>query len=163
MKKNREYEINFATNSITVSRRLLDGATQMGTDAFETMRQLQEMDMPIVVETINRKPKNSKWSYARMEKYVEKVENADTWKAKYQTIKDTSTHGETWTWFRQNFIRVDKKGRRIPPSFTPDGKIVVPPVEKASSSNNITPISQKTPSNGAKTEPNVAIPATKGA
>lgn len=158
MKKNREYEINFATNSITVSKKLLDGATQMGTDAFGTMRQLQEMKMPIAVETINRKPKVPKWSYARMDKYVEKVENADKWKAEYQTMKETSSHGETWSWFRKNFIQVDGKGRRILPTFTADGKIVVPPTAKPAPANNLTLINQKATANGTKTEPNAGAP-----
>ena len=160
MKKNREYEINFESNTIIVSKKLLDAATQMGTDAFETMRRLQEMKMPIVVEAIHRKPKVHKWSYEHMEQYLNHVENGEEWKKKYDAMKETSTHGETWSWFRKNFIRVDKNGRRIMPTFTKDHRFVVPQPLPA---DNITPIKVKVAANGAKAEPNAATPAAKGA
>ena len=161
MKKNRDYEINFATNSIIVSKRLLDGATQMNTDAFNTMCQLQEMNMPIAVETIHRKPKYPKWKYEKMEKYLDKVENADEWKKKYYSMKETSSHGETWSWFKKTFIRFDKKGRRIIPAFTKDHKFAVP--QPLPTDNKVTSISAKAAANGAKTEPKVDTPASKGA
>lgn len=163
MSKTLPYKINWKTNTVYVSKRLQDGANQMGTDDFDTMRRLQELNMPIKYQEIHRKPKVPKWSYARMERYVEKLENADKWKAEYQTMKDTSSHGETWSWFRKNFIQVDGKGRRILPTFTADGKIVVPPTAKPAPASNITPISQKATGNGAKTDQNADAPAEKRA
>ena len=159
MKKNREYEINFKSNTITVSKKLLDAATQMDTDAFGTMRRLQEMKMPIVVEAIQRKPKVPKWKYEKMEKYLDNVDNSDEWKKKYYAMKETSTHGETWSWFRKNFIRVDSKGRRITPAFTKDHKFAVP--QPLPTDNNITHIGAKAAANSAKTEPKAATPAAK--
>ena len=74
-------------------------------------------------------------------------------------MKETSTHGEVWSWFKKNFIRFDKKGRRILPIFTKDHKFIVPPVLP----DNITRIGEKAASNGAKTEPNADVPAEKRA
>lgn len=152
------YTINWKTKTIRVSKKFQDSANQLGTDAFDTMCQLQALNMPIEYQEIHRKPKVSKWSYKRMERYVKRVENADKWEAEYFAMKETATHGEVWSWFRRNFIRVDSKGRRILPTFTADGKIRVPaPIA------NITPIAQKTTVDSAKTEPNEDTPAAKRA
>ena len=67
MKKNHEYEINFATKTITVTKQFREGASQIGTEAFKTMKELLALNMTIVEREIKRKPpKVKKWSYAEM-------------------------------------------------------------------------------------------------
>jgi len=161
MKKTMPYKINWKTNTIYVSKRLQDAANQMGTNEFDTMRRLQELNMPIEYQEIHRKPKYPKWKYEKMEMYLDKVENAEVWKKKYYALKDTSSHGEVWSWFRKTFFRFDKKGRRITPTFTNDHKFVVPQPKPTDS--KITHIGAKAAANGAKTEPNADTPAAKGA
>lgn len=127
MKKNQNYEINFATNTITVTRKFLQDASQMGTDAFETMRQLQELNMPIAVQEIHRKPKVAKWTFARMERYLLNVENSEKWTADYTVLKQSASHAEVWSWFKSNFIQIDEKGKRIAPKLNDNHKIIVMP------------------------------------
>ncbi len=153
MKKNQNYEINFATNTITVTKKFLQEASQMGTDAFTQMRQLQELDMPIAVQEIHRKPKIAKWSYARMERYLTNVEDSTDWTADYSALKVSASHAELWAWFKSNFIEVDDKGKRVAPKFNKDHKIIV----KAKKDDNVTPIK-----NG-ETEAEAEVPAVKGA
>ena len=137
MKKNQNYEINFATKTITVTKKFLQDASQIGTDAFDTMRQLQELNMPIAVQEIHRKPKVAKWTYARMERYLNNVEDSAKWKADYDALKESVSHAEVWGWFKSNFIQVDKKGKRIAPKLNDDHKIIVMPKPEALSAQAI--------------------------
>lgn len=157
MKKNQNYEINFATNTITVTRKFLQEASQMGTDAFTQMRQLQELNMPIAVQEIHRKPKIAKWSFERMERYLKNVQDSEKWTADYTAMKESASHAEVWAWFKSNFIQVDEKGKRIAPKLNDNHKIIVMP--KAS----VTPINKKATTNSTETEPNAETPAVKGA
>ena len=159
MKKSHEYEINFATNTITVTRKFLQEASQIGTDAFTKMRQLQELNMPIAVQEIHRKPKVAKWTFARMERYLLNVEDSEKWTADYTALKQSASHAEVWGWFKSNFIRVDRKGNRIAPKLTSDHKIMVLPKAE----NNVTPINKKATESSANVEPNAESPAVKGA
>ena len=127
MRKNQNYEINFATKTITVTKKFLQEASQMGTDAYDKMRQLQELNMPIAVQEIHRKPKVAKWTFARMERYLTNVENSEKWIADYTTLKQSASHAEVWGWFKSNFIRVDEKGKRIAPKLNDNHKIIVMP------------------------------------
>ena len=157
MKKNQSYEVNFATKTVTVTRKFLQDASQMGTDAFDTMRQLQELNMPIVVQEIHRKPKIAKWTFARMERYLLNVENSEKWTADYTALKQSASHAEVWSWFKSNFIQVDEKGKRIAPKLNDDHRIIVMP--KA----NVTPITAKVTAENAKTNADAESSVVKGA
>ena len=137
MKKNQNYEINFATKTITVTKKFLEAASQMGTDAFAEMLQLQALNMPIAVQEIHRKPKIAKWSYERMERYLDNVQDSEKWSADYKAMKESTSHAEVWGWFKDNFIQVDKKGKRIAPKLNENHKIIVMPKV------NVTSISQR--------------------
>ena len=157
MKKNQNYEVNFATNTITITRKFLQEASQMGTEAFDTMRQLQALNMPITVQEIHRKPKIAKWTFARMERYLLNVENSEKWTADYTALKQSASHAEVWSWFKSNFIQVDEKGKRIAPKLNDDHRIVVMP--KA----NVTPITTKVTVESAKTNADAETSVVKGA
>ncbi len=155
MKKSQNYEINFATNTITVTKKFLQDASQMGSDAFNDMRKLQELNMPIAVQEIHRKPKIAKWTYKRMERYLKNVEDGEKWIADYTALKESACHAEVWSWFKSNFIQVDKDGKRIAPKLNNNHKIVV----MQNVDNHVTPFSKKvveTADSGAKTESNNA-------
>ena len=82
MKKNNQYEINFASNTITVTKAFLQAASQMDTPEFATMTQLRALNMPITVREIHRVPKERRWSSKRMETYG---------------------YMGTWSWFKKTF------------------------------------------------------------
>ncbi len=131
MKKNQNYDINFATKTIIVTKKFLQEASQMGTDAFTEMLQLQALNMPIAVQEIHRKPKVPKWSYERMERYLTNVEDSAKWKADYDALKESVSHAELWGWFKNIFIQVDKNGKRIMPKLNENHKIIVMPKTNA--------------------------------
>ena len=157
MKKNQNYEINFATKTITVTKKFLEAASQMGTDAFAEMLQLQALNMPIAVQEIHRKPKIAKWSYERMERYLNNVQDSEKWSADYKAMKESTSHAEVWSWFKDNFIQVDEKGKRIAPNLNENHKIIVMP--KAS----VTPITKKSDASDTKTDSNAETPVKKRA
>ena len=145
MKKNQNYEINFATKTIIVTKKFLQEASQMGTDAFAEMLQLQALNMPIAVQEIHRKPKIAKWSCERMERYLKHVENSAKWSADYKALKESASHAELWGWFKDTIIEVDEKGYRVAPKLNDKHEIMVPEKNKK---DKVTPIS----ANGTDTE-----------
>ena len=138
MKKNHEYEINFVTNTITVTKQFREEASQIGTEAFKTMKDLLALNMSIVEREIKRKPaKVPKWSYAEMRKYLSQVEDSDKWLADFDALTKAVAHGVVWSWFKSNFNPVDKKGKRVTPKMNANHKIVVLPKADASKAKDI--------------------------
>ena len=138
MKKSHAYEINFVTNTITVTKQFREEASQIGTTAFETMRNLLALNMTIVEREIKRKsPKVPKWSYAEMRNYLEQVENSESWLADFEALKKAVVHGVVWSWFKNNFNPVDAKGKRVTPTMNANHKIVVMPSANARTASDI--------------------------
>lgn len=54
MIKHANYEINFVINTITVTKRFLAAASQIGTQEYATMTELRKLQMPITVREIHR-------------------------------------------------------------------------------------------------------------
>ena len=54
-KQKNGYQINFVTNTVTVTRKFLEDASLIGTDAFNIMLQLRQMNLTIVVKTPAKK------------------------------------------------------------------------------------------------------------
>ena len=132
MKKNQNYEINFVTKTITVTKQFREEASQMGTDAFNTMKDLLALNMTIVEREIHRKsPKVPKWSYKEMRNYLEQVENSKSWIADFEALQKAVAHGVVWSWFKSNFNPVDKKGKRVVPTMNANHKIIVMPSDNA--------------------------------
>lgn len=138
MKKSQSYAINFVTNTITVTKQFREEASQMGTEAFKTMKDLLALNMTIVEREIKRKsPKVPKWSYAEMRNYLEQVENSESWLADFEALKKAVAHGVVWSWFKSNFSPVDEKGKRIVPTMSANHRIVVMPKPEALSAQAV--------------------------
>ena len=105
MKKNASYEINFATNTITVSRRFLRAANQMGTDEFNTMSKLRELNMPIAVRSVSRSRSRGakQWSYAQIERFLLQVADSERYLADFRTMRKAFPYPQVWAWFRSTF------------------------------------------------------------
>ena len=138
MKKNQNYEINFVTKTITVTKQFREEASQIGTEAFNTMKDLLALDMTIVEREIKRKsPKVPKWSYKEMRNYLEQVENSENWIADFEALKKAVAHGVVWSWFKSNFHPVDEKGKRIMPKMNANHKIIVMPRANAPKASEV--------------------------
>ena len=103
MKKNCQYEINFASNTITVTKVSLQAASQMDTPEFATMTQLRALNMPITVREIHRVPKERRWSEKQMETFIRNVVDSDRYMADYQKTMETYGYMKTWGWFKKTF------------------------------------------------------------
>ena len=137
MKKNHDYEINFTTNTITVTKQFREEASQLNTEAFKTMKDLLALNMTIVEREIKRKsPKVPKWSYAEMENYLKQTEDSENWLADFEALKKAVAHGVVWSWFKSNFNPVDAKGKRITPKLR-NHKIIVMPNPEAPSAKDV--------------------------
>ena len=77
------YSIDFASNTVTITRKFRDAASQLNTPEFNIMKQLREMNLTILVKTPNKK-KSTALTYAKMQKFISCLDEAD----KYQTMFD---------------------------------------------------------------------------
>lgn len=109
MKKNQEYEINFAANTITVTKKFLQDASIMGTVAFKVMCDLRALNMPIMLHEVHRK-KELRWKAEKMERYLDYLdeEYKESYRAAYDTIKETMGYLATWSWFKKTFPNYKK-------------------------------------------------------
>ncbi len=137
MKKNQDYDINFVTKTITVSKHFREKASQLDSVEFKTMKKFLGLNMTIVEREIKRKPhKVHRWSYEEMENYIRQVENGDEWLADFEALKKAVKYGVVWSWFKNNFNPVDKKGNCVLPQLR-NHKIVVLPNRETSSATTL--------------------------
>lgn len=154
MKKNQNYEINFVTNTITVTKQFLQDASQMGTEAFNQMLQLQELDMPISVREIKRKKTGPMWSFERMEFYLDHVENGAEYRKQYDALRGNS-RATVWAWFRKNFPHCKKT-----PVLNEKCEYLVHPAEYEKQNGNITAFRGAKKQDSATTDTVLAETAT---
>ena len=126
-KKNANYEINYVTNTITVSRKFLEEASTLG-PAADTMNTLRSLGMKIVEKAPVKRRKGT-LTYAKMEKYIKCVENSEAYLAEYNATKEAAKatnnpHAHVWKWFKAHFPNHDKL-----PEYNENLQIIVTPAE----------------------------------
>ncbi len=135
MKKHADYRIDYITNTITVTRKFAEEASQLGTPAFATMKSLRELGMKIEIQTrrTSGKPKykQSRLNYKQMEKFIACVENSEVYKAEFEAAKAAgasmnNAYQYVWSWFVKKFPNYN-----LVPEFDDDLKIVVTPADAA--------------------------------
>ena len=124
MRKNAQYEINFATNTIIVTKRFREAASLIGTPEFKTMTELRKLNMPITERVITRANKGGRWSFARMESFIRNVDDADRYMADFNTVRDGVSYMKVWAWFKKTFPNY-----AATPELNEDHKIVVTPAD----------------------------------
>lgn len=102
MKKNQQYEINFAANTVIVTRAFLQAASQTDTPEFNQMMRLRALNMPITVREVRRKSEH-RWSYEQMENFIDCVENSEKYYADYLAVRKAKKYLTTWNWFKKTF------------------------------------------------------------
>ena len=103
MKKNNQYEINFASNTIIVTKAFLEKASQMDTPEYATMTQLRALNMPISVREIHRKTREARWNCQRMEIFIKHTVDSERHMKDYETMLETYGYMKTWGWFKNTF------------------------------------------------------------
>ena len=132
MKKNQNYEINFVTKTITVTKQFREKASQLNTDAFKTMQELLALNMPIVEREVHRKKNGKMWSFERMEFYLTHVENGIEYRKQYDALLGNS-HATVWGWFKKTFPHCKK-----PPVLNEKCEYLVHPAEYEKKNGKVT-------------------------
>ena len=59
--------------------------------------------MPIIVRTIHRTIRETRWTYDRMEAFLKQVENSEKYLADFKAVKSANkdTDGTLWAWFKK--------------------------------------------------------------
>ena len=112
----KNYEINFAANTITITKKFAQEASQIGTEAFKTMMELRQLGMTIITKTPAKK-KNTSLTYAKMERYISLLEDAEKYQAEFKAVCAESQAMKVHyvyvsNWFKQTFPSYGKLPER---------------------------------------------------
>ena len=108
-KINKNYHIDFTTNTITVTKAFKKKADQLGTPEFKIMMELRALGMEIV-EKAAPKRKNTvhRATYKQMKTYISCITDADRYLAEFEVVrlaslKDANPYETVRTWFESTF------------------------------------------------------------
>ena len=132
MKKNTNYEINFTTNTIIVTKRFREAAAVIGTPEFNTMMELRKLNMPITEKVITRTNREDRWTYKRMKQFICNVDEADRYLADFNTLRDAVSYMKVWAWFKVTFPNYTST-----PEMNENHKIVVTPADYLQDADDI--------------------------
>lgn len=126
--KKNGYQINFVTNTVTVTRKFQEASSQIGTEEFNIMMQLRQMNLTIVVKAPVKK-KSAALTYAKMQKFISCLDEADKYQHMFDAIREESKgmpnpYQHVVSWFHQTFPKYGKL-----PEHDADMRIVNTPAE----------------------------------
>ena len=112
----KNYSINFATNTITLTQKFAKEASQIGTEAFKTMMELRQLGMTIIIKAPAKK-KNTQLTYAKMELYISLLEDAEKYQKEFDAVCAESLamkapYAYVSNWFKKTFPNYGKLSER---------------------------------------------------
>ena len=112
----KNYEINFITNTITITKKFAQEASQIGTEAFKTMMELRQLGMTINTKESVQK-KNTSLTYDKMKKYIALMEDAEKYQAEFEAVCAESLamkvpYVYVSNWFKKTFPNYGKLPER---------------------------------------------------
>ena len=131
----KNYKIDFATNTITVTKKFADAASQIGTPEFALMCELRKMDMRIDVAAANKKKSSSKMlTYKKMENFIANSADSEAYLEEYKAVKELAKSQNNAClfvnkWFKATFPNFDKI-----PELDENNKCVNTPIDYEHSS-----------------------------
>lgn len=122
------YSIDFASNTVTITRNFRDAASQLNTPEFNIMKQLREMNLTILVKTPNKK-KSTALTYAKMQKFISCLDEADKYQTMFDAVRKESKgmpapYKYVVSWFHNTFPKYGQL-----PEHDADMRIVNTPAE----------------------------------
>ena len=121
----KTYHIDFAANTITVTKAFMKKADQLGTPEFKTMMELRALGMEIVKQAAP-KSKNTvhRATYKQMRTYISCIADADRYLAEFEVVrlaslKDANPYLTVRNWFETTFP--NHAGKK---EMDEDGKII---------------------------------------
>lgn len=129
---NKAYAIDFTTNTVTITKKFQEAASQIGTQEFNIMMQLRQMNLTIVTKAPSKK-KNPKLTYDKMKKYIALLDEAEKYKTEFDAVLVESkaydaSYAYVLKWFKKTFPNYGKQ-----PERDANLKIVNTPVNYAGS------------------------------
>ena len=125
------YEINYITNTITVSKKFLEQASTLGGDTYETMAQLRALGMPIIPEKAKKRKAPTRLTYQKMRHYISCLADSQTYLAQFEAARIAShgnqdPYGYVLNWFEDTF-----PNHTAVPEFDENFRIVNTPADYA--------------------------------
>ena len=122
------YSIDFVSNTVTITRKFRDAASQLNTPEFNIMNQLREMNLTILVKAPNKK-KSTALTYAKMQKFISCLDEADKYQTMFAAVRKESTgmpapYKYVVSWFYNTFPKYGQM-----PEHDADMRIVNTPAE----------------------------------
>ena len=120
------YAINYATNTVVVSKRFMEEAGIIGTTAFEQRRILAEMGLTFQIREVKPR-RNDKITYKQMLEYITRVENSAHYLALFEAVRGeakskNNPYNRVLDWFKATFPRFYDA-----PEFNDRNEIIVKP------------------------------------
>ena len=122
------YAVDFSNSTVTVTRKFRDAAAQMNSQEFNILKQLREMGLTIVVKAPAKK-KSSALTYAKMQKFIACLDEAEKYQAMFDAIREESKgmpapYKHVVAWFHVTFPKYG-----MLPEHNADMRIVNTPAE----------------------------------
>ena len=112
----KNYSVDFASNTISITQTFAKEASQIGTEAFKTMMELRQLGMTIITKEPVQK-KNTNLTYKKMEKYISLLEDAEKYQAEFKAVCAESLamkvpYVYVSNWFKKTFPNYGKLPER---------------------------------------------------
>lgn len=120
----RNYEIDYSTSIITVTKKFMKDAGTIGSPAYKEMEMLRKMKMSIVVKETKRRSKTS-ITYQQMIQYISCVEDSTFYMNRFNAVRHEAAsknnrYQRVKAWFLETFPHFFDK-----PVFNQDNHIIV--------------------------------------
>lgn len=120
------YAINYATNTVVVSKRFMEEAGIIGTTAFEQRRILAEMGLTFQIREVKPR-RNDKITYKQMLEYITRVEDSAHYLTLFEAVRGeakskNNPYNRVLDWFKATFPRFYDA-----PEFNDQNEIIVKP------------------------------------
>lgn len=120
----RNYKVDFVSNSVVVTKKFMDAASQVGSEEYNTLMTLRGQGFTIVAPTAKKRSGDSDWTYEQMRTYIGCCQNAATLFVEFNAMMaaakaQTNPHGFMKKWFNTNFPMHGKT-----PTFDKNYKII---------------------------------------
>ncbi|MBP3636940.1 MAG: hypothetical protein J6K13_05220 [Clostridia bacterium] len=102
------YYVDFIGNTVTVSKKFLMKASEIGSPSYKTMMKLRALGMPIVQEKRKKPKRAAKLSYQKMRHYITCLADAQTYLLQFEAARNASRgekdpYGYMLNWFEDTF------------------------------------------------------------
>ena len=124
----KNYKIDFAANTITISKPFAEKASKMGTAEFAMMMELRKLGMNFRVQQPKKHKKPEyQLTYKKMEKYISCLKEAEGYLTMFRQVKETAKGTNNPYLYVQNWFKATFPNYDAIPELTPEFKIVATP------------------------------------